>query len=443
MKYVSGAFGALVVALSLAACGGGGGGGGGSSGGGGMPPTPTPESAAYSGSENIVTTYSSYPPATPGDPNVTPYPNTNITYGLSDSVQTTKGSGSVAATDTVTEPNETLTETVVTSVASAQNGSVTNVAETKTAYSDSDGFTQTITYPTPLVIDQEPENNGATWTNRASKVSVEQYDDGTNINRTTNADGSYYEVEYNANQAYNNRATVNSDGSGSWVANNTGFLGNIYSEFAFAAPSAGSSTFTGTYTSYACTTYTLCGTTTQNVGIFFATSPVVLWSDNSTITTGVNFPASCSVPSSYGTSGNDINTQTSSIDPLFGVSETIVTNAYTSTSAGLVCVLSTDTLKTFYDWNRDEYYFLAFSPPNAPFVDAVAKTTLTLQSGTGIGVASESRRAVGSTAIASAADPIALASTILSGEQVRFRTNVRKRILARFISRHPNGVMPR
>jgi hypothetical protein len=438
VKYLYVGFGALIVAVGLAACGGGGGGGGMTPPGGGGH-GPTPQAATYTGSETIANVYHSYPCGAPcGDPNVTPYPNNTVTNSLSDSLSSTKGSGAVIASETVTEPNQTLTESLTTFVTPSPNGSVTNVTVTRQVYSDSDGYTQSLTYPTPLVVDQEPENNNATWTNAAMLTTAESYSGGESINRTTNADGSYVETEVDNNTGVNNTATVNSDASGSWEAasGSAGFYSGFFTGFTWTAPSAGNVTFTATE-------YT--GATSQLVvPQFFSTSPLTLASNASKITTGVTFPGACSVPSKYGTSGNDIHTIVTGLDPLFGFTETTTTDAYTSTTYGLVCVQSTDLLETYYDWNGDEHYFLYAN--NTPLIDTTTTTTLTLKSGGGLGVTSANSRSTESlsssgSSIASGLDAAVLAQSLVRGEQLRLRALAQNRVLTT-IAHRVNGAKP-
>jgi hypothetical protein len=432
VKYLYVGFGALIVAVSLAACGGGGGGGGTV-----PPPMPTPQSATYTGTETVANVYNAYPCGEPcGDPNVTPYPNDSVTSSLSDSISSTKGSGTYTASETVTGNNQTLTESITTMVTPSPNGSVTNVTVTQENYSDSDGLTETIAYPTPLVVDQEPENNGANWANAADATADESYSNGETIDRTTNADGSYVETETLSSQFINDTATVNSNGSGSWEAasGSAGFYGGYFTGFTWTAPSGGNVTFTAT--DY------LSGTSTLTVPQFFPTPPP-LASSSSTITTGVTFPGSCNVPSQYGTTGNDIHTVTDDVDPLFGFSEATTTDAYTSGSNGLVCARSTDVLDTYYDWNGDDYYFLYASGNATPLIATTTTTTLTLQSGGGLGVTSTGSRSaqtasVGSTSTAAALDAAALAQSLLRGEQLRLRAEARHRVLT-IIAHRVNG----
>jgi hypothetical protein len=440
VKYWYAGFGALATALALAACGGGGGGGGNPiPPHGGGSPTPTPASAMYSGSENVVTVYSSYPPSNSSDPNVTPYPNTNVTYGLSDKVSETKMTTTV--NETVTEPNETLTATVTTSSTSEPTaGSETNIAETKTQYSDSDSYSQAVAYPTPLIVDQEPETNGANWTNTAERDTSETYSDGTQIARTANADGSYSEQEINTNQSISDTATVNSDASGTWVANEEGFISGLFSEYAFTAPSGGNVTFTATETTAGCNQTGPPCTQSLTAPVFFSTNPLLLWSNSSTIATSVTFPAACNVPASDGTTGNDIHTVQSDVDPLFGFTEDTTTDAYTSTD-GLVCVQSTDILKTYYDWNLDSAYFLVVSNSAKPFITTTTTQTLTLQTGNGIGILSKSTSPASATASnAAMADAAVLARTMTRGEAIRRVAEERSAVLRRLFSHGAHGV---
>lgn len=433
MKHVHAGFGALIVAVGLAACGGGGGGGG------GTPPVrtgPTPLAATYSGSETIANVYNGYPPPTTTDPNVTPYPNNTVTYNLSDSLAQQSGSSTITSSETVTEPNEVLTESLTTIVTPSPNGSTTNVTVTKQVYSDSDGMTQTITYPTPLIVDQEPETNGATWSNGAAKVTAETYPDTESINRTTNADGSYVETEVQTEDNIDETATVNSDGSGSWVAatGSLGFLDGCFTQYTFTAPTGGNVTFNATANPSG-----FCSNQSLTYPAFFSASPT-LASYTVKIATPATFPAACNVPSQYGTNGNDVHTAVVDLDPLFGFTEKTITDAYTSPTYGLVCAQSTDTLDTYYDWNLDTAYFIFIG--TSPLVVTTTTTTLSLQSGGGIGISSERERSAQSAtqggSVVSSLNAAALAQTLLRGERVRLRALAERRALET-ITRRPKG----
>ncbi len=429
MKHLYVGFGVLIVAAGLAACGGSGGGSGSGSGGSLPPPPPTPISATYSGTETIANVYNSYPCGAPcGDPNVTPYPNNTVTYTLSDSVSSTPGSGNVTSNESVKEPNEELDSRLLVSVTPSPNGAVTNVTLTSSNYSDSDGYSQQITYPSGagFIVDQNPENNAAHWTNVATRTTAELYSDGTKDNRSTNSDGSYTETEVDSGIGSNDTATVNSDGSGSWVAapGSYGFLGGFFTSFTWTAPSGGSINFTATeYNS---------NTETLSVAQWYATSPI-LASSSSTITTGVTFPGACNVPAAYGTTGNDVHTSATDLDTLFGFYETTTTDAYTTSTDGAVCVRSVDVLDTYYDWNDDEYYYLFAS--STPLIATTTTTTLTLESGGGVGITSTGRSTqtalqTSSGNAAALANAGVVAQALVRGEATRLRAAAQRRVLS-------------
>ncbi len=444
MKQLYVGFGALVVVAGLAACGGSGGGGGGGS---FPPPGPqiTPQAATYSGTETIANVYNGYPcgAACGGDPNVTPYPNTSVNYSLSDSVTSNAGSGAVIANETVNEPNQMLTATLTTFVTPSPNAGVTNVTETRTVYADSDGYTQSVTYPTALVVDQEPENNGANWTNGATANLTESYNDGTTDTRTTNVDGSYGENEVNNNTFINDTATVNADASATWVAapGSYGLTFGFICEYTLSAPASNSIT----WSAYG---YSSCppAAAAQTIGIaqWFSTSPLTLASNGSTITTGVTFPGGCSVPAAYGTTGNEIHTVVSDLDPLFGFTEQTTTDAYTSTTHGLVCVQSTDVLDTYYEWNLSNHYYPFVS--STPLIVTTTTSTLTLQSGNGLGVLSHghanavSARSAGSSVSASV-DAAALARSLVRIQTTHLRAQAKERVLHIIMSHRAGGTV--
>ncbi|MGH7737899.1 MAG: hypothetical protein ACREMP_08575 [Candidatus Tyrphobacter sp.] len=429
MKKRYAGFGALVVLAALAACGGGGGGTG-----GGVPPTAPPPASVYTGTQTIANDYNGYPPCptpqcAPGS--VTPYPNNVVTSTLKDSVSAS--SGTVTTNETITQPNQQIAASLTVQVTPSPNGSVQNIGERYTVYLDDTGYSQTLVYPTPLVVDQEPENNGANWANTAQANLTESFNDGTVDKRTTNFDGTYTETETNSNTAVSNTATVNADASGSWVAAGYPFYG-YFSSFTWTAPSGGNVTFTGSIAGPAPTP----SPQTLTIPAFFPTTqPIVAsnTSNSSTITTGVTFPGSCAVPSTYGTSGNDVHTVVNAFDPLFGFTEQTTTDAYTSTTYGLVCARSTDVLTTYYDWNGDNHYFLYAS--NTPLIVTKTTTTLTLQSGSGVGVASRRTAAAGSQG-ANAPSPALLARELTQIQVIPLRAKAKQRVLT-IILHHQQG----
>ncbi|MHB8432399.1 MAG: hypothetical protein ACYC8W_04865 [Candidatus Tyrphobacter sp.] len=444
MKQLYVGFGALVVAAGLAACGGGGSGGG----GGSLPPPgphTTPQAATYSGTETIANVYNGYPcgAACGGDPNATPYPNTSVSYSLSDSVTSVTGSGAVVADETLTEPNQNLTATLTTFVTPSPNGAVTNVAETRTVYADSDGYSQNITYPTPLVVDQEPENNGANWTNGATANLTETYNDGTNDARTTNSDGSYSENEVNNGTFINDTATVNADASATWIAapGSYGLTFGYICEYTISAPSGGFVTWNA-YNYNSCPPASPAQTI--NIAQWFSTTPLTLASNGSTITTGVSFPGGCRVPATYGTTGNKIHTVVSDLDPLFGFTEQTTTDAYTSTTYGLVCVQSTDVLDTYYEWNLSNRYYPFVS--STPLIVTTTTSTLTLQSGKGVGVLSHgsstsvSTQSVGNSVSASV-NAAVLARALVRVQTTRLRAQAKERVLHTIMSHRAGGAV--
>src|SRR5262249_23299209 len=81
---------------------------------------------------------------------------------------------------------------------------------------------------------------------------------------------------------------------------------------------------------------------------------------------------------------NEIQQQTTTIDPAMGTLETVQTNQYVVAGSGPVCVNVTDTNKQFYNYQGDQNYTGPFSPypvlSSTPLVVTTVTETLALQS---------------------------------------------------------------
>ncbi len=241
-------------------------------------------------------------------------------------------------------------------------------------------------YTPPQILDETPGANGATWSNSLAAAIVEKDADGSVDTIAQNADGTYSDTETLANVSNAGTGpqelavTDNADGSGKLTdtiicagvplltsANVLGFFGEID----FAAPAGGFIALQGVPTAevnynpplpltiippppggYAPLSF---GATTDWVTGALAANSGKLGTDNSTLATNVTFPASCSVPATFGTTGNEVTRTYLFTDTVIGYENYIQTNTYTA-AAGPVCVTLVNETMTEYDYFNDTIF---------------------------------------------------------------------------------------
>lgn len=229
-------------------------------------------------------------------------------------------------------------------------------------------------FASPAQIDTVPEAKGS-WTNSAAQTIDESDADGTTDSRVVASNGTYTDTE-TIPSGYTVLTNDNADGSGlitgTLFTDDFGIVG-----FTFGAPSGGTIPVD---VEYSATSSASDGTPTA-----WFSSPPTLSAETDTETTGVTYPAGCSVPSIEGTSGNSIVQQISTLDPIFGETDVRTNTTYTSPSYGPVCIVMNDVQTYYYDYTGDtqqSYYDFA------TFAGTVLSTittseTLTLQSANG------------------------------------------------------------
>jgi hypothetical protein len=288
-----------------------------------------------------------------GYPVASPFPTTSVTGTLA----LTIANGSVAnpggqpATDIHTVesdavPLSTTTETTDSWVAFSPTqtqlfGSVSSDNESPTAN------TMATAYGTPQVVDMLPETNGATWTNSPAATIAENYADGETADRTVNADGTYTETDTYPNRdpyTFVNTITVNPDGSGSYTG--SGWIPYGIDGLTYTAPVNGIITID---------LLAITGPEVfDTVAVWYPATPMALYNQSNTITTGVAFPASCAVPAGYGTVGSLLAQTTSRVDPVIGYTDGQTIDTYTVPGAGAVCSMMSDATDYYYDYSDDQ-----------------------------------------------------------------------------------------
>ena len=429
-------FGAVATAALLAACGGG-----------GAPALPT---TLPSSGPGTPATSSSARPAAVGDtfafsgsslendvytyPVGSPFPNTSTAAKISENVVVTASADPLGAGGTDFHSSTTTVGTTATRTATGDSfystlsaGSGTNFVLNAQQSVDDSKNAYAWTYTTPQILDELPESAGATWTNSPAGTYNETDADGATIARTTNADGSYNETDtFSTGGVPSMGFVVNPDGSGAWTFN---YYGTPYL-IAYNAPAAGSITVSIVNPTPA-PLPGATGTPAPNPPIVIATpaawfspSPK-LYQESDTVSTGVSFPASCAVPSPFGTSGNSIAQVTTKIDPIFGLDEVTTTTTYTAQGFGPVCVAMNDVQTYYYDYLNDTAGAANIAAyVGTPQLTKTYTQTLTLQTaGTSI---QSSARSTKSTALA----PISTA--LYAADRTNFRMHIaRERSQAR------------
>lgn len=316
-------------------------------------------------------------------PSPSPYPSTNTTVTIAQNITVASSPnpfGSSAASDfhtveTDTAPLATHTLTTDTWLALSSPSSIANLLEYGTIAVDDSSDSLSANYTTPLILDQFPESNGASWQNGGAVTFNEIDSDGTQSTRTYSANGSYTETTSNTGTNVTLHLTENADGSGSYTSNNV-FLDGNFNGFVYSVPSSGQLTVTANFANPATTprVYTVPA---------WYTTPPVLFNQSLQASTNVAFPSSCNVPASYGTAGTKIVQTTNRLDTILGYTDAQTLTTYRNPSAGPVCVVLQDVQSDYYDYNDD---FATPSAAHLHFPGVLLSTTtvnqtLTLQSG--------------------------------------------------------------
>ena len=406
------AIGLAGLSAALVACGGGGGGGNGTPPTSAPQPTPTPtpyaygDSMNYSGSQTTAVTFAY--------PSPSPYPSTNTTATVTQAVTVSAsanpygpaGAGDFHTVETDAQP--LVSHTTTTDAWIGVSG--TNLVEYGYNSADDSGDKLGARYTTPFIMDAMPETNGASWSNTAGVTYTEKDADGTQSSRVYAANGTYTETTSNSNIGINTTLTENADGSGSIMANGF-YLGGNVDNIAISAPVNNAVTVTVNYVQPPTPTPAPTGQPSPTPGPTFAplvytapawygTSAPVFYSQKTTVTIGVTYPAGCAVPSSYGTSGNQITQSTDSLDTILGYTDTQTQTTYTSSTSGPVCIVISDVQNDYYDYQDD---FAAangfhFHFPGTSLSTTSTSETLTLQPGAVVKTASLMARVASATA---------------------------------------------
>ncbi len=267
-------------------------------------------------------------------------------------VQTESGTG--AATTTYDAyvaqvPSSTRSGSNVELVKESSSGS--GISET-TAYGPGNG-----------VVDQIPEVPQARWTDAATRTqSVANSVQGSSARDSYRADGSYDE---NAVPVEGLHATMQSypDGNGVYQFPFQG--GSTNSSINLAPPNHGKIDLLFVNATQHVTAY-------GKIGVWYPAVPPPLAADSFLDTGSVAVPKACGVPAKYGRSATEIVEQSTRLDIVFGQYETTQRTVYVASPYGMVCMVVSDDLKTYYDYN-------AFALESKPLTETMVNETLGLQ----------------------------------------------------------------
>jgi hypothetical protein len=213
------------------------------------------------------------------------------------------------------------------------------------------------------VVDQIPEVPQARWTNTATRMqSIANSVQGSSARDSYRADGSYDE---NAVPVEGLHATMQSypDGNGVYQFPFQG--GSTNSSINLAPPNHGK-------IDLLFVNATQHITETAILGVWYPAVPPPLASDSFLDAGIVAVPAACGVPAKYGRTATEIVEQSTRLDIVFGEYETTQRTVYVSSAYGMLCMVVSDDLKTYYDYN-------AFALESKPLTDTTVNETLGLQ----------------------------------------------------------------
>jgi hypothetical protein len=332
------------------------------------------------------------------------------------------GQNLVHSTEGDTYPLQTITTKTDSRYLYAVNGASANFSIVSSDAKDSNGAEYVDTYGAGNgLLDVLPEAAGSFGPNNAALTYNENDPAGFTRQRTTAATGSYSETD---KDALGDVQTIvqNADFSGTYDASQyTGF------KFVVAKPSGTPAKITMQISRNGGTPSTLSITSWIPAAM---TQPST---ETDTETTGASFPASCNVPSKYGTSGNKIVQTITRVDAPLGDLETETTSTYLAPGVGPVCVQMTDATNTYYDYTRQNGNFGLFYSNNAQPIQQTSITeTLTLQSASTQGGTSTQSVRRSSSFAPSALAPVSLA-------RARFEHVVRERLAGLRTLRRPSS----
>jgi hypothetical protein len=355
-------------------------------------PAPNPTAAgdtfAYSGT--LTQTFTVYgtpapapsPSASP-EPTATPWISTssqtvtqNVTISNGQSYGGQNGLTEFATQETDAGQLKTTTVASQAYFSFAQNTTRANgvdVTEIGTSSTDSNGASfQSVLGSGNGIVQMLPAVPGAQWSNSAARSDSEKDPGGETIAATYAADGSYQEL-LTFPEGGTAAVQANADGSGVYKTPLNGAT-TAPSTITVNAPSGGQIQL-----AYEIFGLGLPASGAFTIPVWYPQTPPVLASDAFIDEGPATLPSSCNAGSAYTSANVEKIVETKSrLDTVAGEYESDKTVQYTSSSYGLLCVVVTDDVKTYYDYSGQSLGALAFGED--PLREAAASETLALQS---------------------------------------------------------------
>lgn len=299
-------------------------------------PRPIASGDQFSYTGTLQQTYAQSAPC----PQPTATTSATVAIGVSDSA-TTAPSGNAGSLSTVTETDAfpTHSSTITTTQTLELSGS--KLLLYATTSKDTTNDTIATSYANAQQLDDL--GAGGSWTNNPAATITEALADGTAISRSVATDGSYTDTETYVDGS---TATINVNGAANGKPlDGSGVYSFAGASFAYGAPSGGNITLTISSPGSPTKARSFPAWFTVPASAYITDS----FADNGTKT----FDASCTVPASIASSGNQIVETYSVLDPILGYTETRTTTTYDVDGYGPACVVIADTLNSFYDYSND------------------------------------------------------------------------------------------
>lgn len=342
----------LCLVLPLAACGGGGSGTPGPGPSPSVGPSPLPSGSPHPAADTDTFAFSGSSTKSVQRFRPTPTPPVQVipaTVTLNQTVHTAQTFHGVSATDfqsteTDTTPNQTIT---VNSDNFVQLPAATgNLLDLGFRSTDSNGATvdENLTSSNDI-IDQLPEAPGASWSNTAAAVIAQTAPDGTTLNETIAADGSYSETILNPSIG-TTTVTQNADGSGTLDTPSTVFF----------------QMGTGTHVTLSAVSANQITLTVASVGVpppspapivgkinaWFPATPM-LATDQFTDLGADAMPSGCDA-ATFGARGIHLREVRTRLDTILGTNETGTIDTWIVPGAGPACIQTSDNTNLYYDF---------------------------------------------------------------------------------------------
>jgi hypothetical protein len=224
---------------------------------------------------------------------------------------------------------------------------------------------ETTIYPSPRTV---YEKAGATWSNSPAATVDETYSDGHYEDRTYAANGTYAEK----GTTFNSDATPakialedQSSGAGSYAGPFTGCPDDT--TFVFSAPAGTPPKIDLDATS----SDKYCTISTIPIDAWFNANPT-FYSEKDSSAAGT-VPSSCGAEA--GASATVVTSVRTFLDTVIGYTENTTASTY-SNAGGPLCVVYTDTILNYYDWQGDSLGFVGFTPNGDSISSIVTQETL-------------------------------------------------------------------